>query len=117
MKKFFSFLFGLCLVVMLLPVLAFGKPFLTCDPQPYADSYNVFLDGTLIATPASVLDVESGHYYLWLDLTTLGLADGSYVATATALNEWEEESGLSNSCPFTKATPANPLGLRVSSEP
>lgn len=115
-KRSFWFLLGFCLVAMLLPALASGlSPMLTCDPQSDVVQYNIFVDGTKVATSEAVVDTESGLYYLWFNLRTLGLADGSYVATATAENLWEE-SGLSNPCPFDKATPANPLGLRVSGE-
>ena len=106
------------LMALLLPVLAFGlgPPMLTCDPQPNVVQYNIFIDGNKIATSEAIVDVESGLYYLWFDLKSLGLEDGTYTATATAENEWEE-SGLSNPCPFEKATPGNPQNLRlVSSE-
>jgi len=115
MKKIFTSLIGMCLVALLLPALAFSGPFLTCDSQPDVDTYNIFLGGNKVATSDAVLDTESGLYYLYFDLATLGLADGDYIATATALNEWGE-SGLSNPCPFIKVVPANPIGLRVSSE-
>lgn len=113
--KTIAFITGICLMMLLLPVLAFSGPFLTCDPQPHADSYNIFLGGNQIATSEAVLDTENGLYYLYFDLASLGLTDGDYIATATAQNEWGV-SGLSNECPFTKVVPANPLGLRVSSE-
>ena len=105
----------LTISIVLMPCLAFGGPFLTCDSQADVDTYNIFLGGTKVATSDAVLDTESGFYYIWFDLATLGLADGDYIATATAKNEWGE-SGLSNPCPFTKIVPGNPLGLRVSSE-
>jgi len=54
-----------------------------------------------------------GLYVIWHDLGPL--AEGSYVAEATAVNEWGE-SGKSAPLNFTKAIPASPLNLRVSSE-
>ena len=111
MKKLF-----LILILVLFPVFCFAAPVnITCDPQMNVNQYNIFIDGNLVATSVAIVDVESGLYYLLFDLKTLNLADGDYIATATAENEWEE-SGLSNPCPFTKVTPANPLNLRVSSE-
>ncbi len=110
------------LLLALLFILAFSVStvfaapvFLTCDLQANVDEYNIFLDGVQIATSVAILDVESGLYYLLFDLKTLGLADGDYIATATAVNEWEE-SGISNPYPFTKVVPSSPLNLRVSSE-
>lgn len=105
----------LTILIVLMPCLAFGAPFLTCDQQANVNEYNIFLGASKVATSLAVLDTESGLYYLYFDLATLALADGDYIATATALSMWGE-SGLSNPCPFTKIVPANPLGLRVSSE-
>lgn len=110
MRKLF-----LILIILLFPMFCFAGPPLTCDPQANADRYNIFINGQKVATSDALLDVESGLYYLWFDMATLGLEDGDYVATATAENEWGE-SGLSNPCPFTKVVPGNPLNLRVSSE-
>jgi len=93
----------------------YAAPFLTCDPQADADEYNIFIDSSQVATSTAVLDVESGLYFLYFDMATLGLADGDYIATATAKNEWGE-SDLSNECPFTKVIPGSPPNLRVSSE-
>ena len=106
----------LVLVFLLIPVFCFAAPFLTCDPQPKVDEYNIFINGNKVTTSEALLDIESGLYYLYLDMATLNLVDGSYIATATAENEgWE--SALSNECPFTKAVPAPPQNLRrVSSE-
>lgn len=111
MKKLF-----LIVMLVLFPVFCFAVPVnITCDPQPNVDKYNIFINGNKVATSEAVLDVESGLYYLLFDLKTLNLADGDYVATATAQNEWGE-SELSNECPFTKVIPANPLNVRVSGE-
>ncbi|GAH88320.1 unnamed protein product, partial [marine sediment metagenome] len=84
----FSLIFGISTV--------FAAPVnITCDPQANVDEYNLFINGDQVATSTAILDVESGLYYLLFDLKTLNLADGDYVATATAKNEWEE-SGISN---------------------
>jgi len=110
------------LLFILIFVLVFGvstvfasQVYLTCDPQGDVDTYNIFLGGVKVAESLAIVDVESGLYYLMFDLVPLNLPDGDYIATATAENEWGE-SDLSNECPFTKAIPANPLNLRVSSE-
>lgn len=115
--KTIAFIIGFALMALLLPLLAFGlgPPMLTCDPQAHVVQYNILIDGNKVAISEAIIDVETGLYYLWFDLKSLGLVDGSYTATATAQNEWGE-SGLSNPCPFTKVVPDNPLGLRVSSE-
>ena len=105
----------LILMLVLFPVFCFAGPPLTCDPQAHADRYNIFIDAQKVATSDAVLDVESGLYYLWFDMSTLGLADGDYIVTATAENEWGE-SDLSNEYPFTKVIPDSPPNLRVSSE-
>jgi len=116
MKKL-AFLTGICLMALLLPVLAFGlTPYATCDPQPNVVQYNLFIDGAQVATSEAVVDIETGLFYLWFDMKTLGLADGNYTLTATAESAWGE-SGLSNPCPFDVAIPANPPNLRVSLEP
>ncbi len=112
-KLFFTLVFGLMFGVSTV----FAAPvYLTCDPQANVDTYNLFLGSVQVATSVAIVDVESGLYYLLFDLKTLNLADGDYVATATAVNEWEE-SGISNPCPFTKVVPSSPQNLRrVSSE-
>ena len=109
MKKFI-----IAFLIVLMPCLVSAKPFLICDPQANVVTYNVFLDDSQIATSDAVLDVDSGLYYLYFNLATLALADGDYIATATAENMWGE-SGLSNPYPFTKVVPSNPPNLRVSS--
>jgi hypothetical protein len=106
----------LCLTLILLlifPVFCLAAPVnITCDPQANVEEYNLFINGIKVATSTAIVDVESGLYYLLFDLKTLGLVDGDHIATATAVNKWEE-SGLSNPCPFTKAIPANPKNLRL----
>ena len=111
-KLFFALIFALVFGVSAV----FAAPVnITCDPQANAEWYNIYIDGNLVTTSTAIVDVESGLYYLLFDLKTLNLADGDYIATATAENKWGV-SGISNPCPFTKATPANPLNLRVSSD-
>ena len=106
----------LIIALLLFPVFCFAAPVnITCDPQADVDEYNLFINGNQVATSTAIVDVESGLYYLLFDLKTLNLADGDYIATATAKNEWGE-SDLSNECPFTKVVPNNPLNLRVSLE-
>jgi len=105
----------LTLIILLFPVMCFATPvFLTCDPQANVDEYNIFLgpDHIQVATSVAIVDTESGLYYLMFDLKTLDLADGDYIATATAVNKWGE-SGLSNPCPFTKVVPSSPQNLRI----
>jgi hypothetical protein len=92
---------------------AFAAPVnITCDPQVGVDEYNIFINGNQVATSTAIVDVESGLYYLLFDLKTLNLADGAYIATATAVNKWGE-SALSNECPFTKVIPNSPQNLRI----
>ena len=111
-RLFFALIFALVFGVSA----AFAAPVnITCDPQTDVEWYNIYIDSNLVATSTAIVDVESGLYYLLFDLKTLNLADGSYIATATAENKWEV-SGISNPCPFTKVAPAAPTGLRVSSD-
>lgn len=106
----------LILILVLFPVFCFAVPVnITCDPQLNADEYNIFIGGNKVATSTAIVDIETGLYYLLFDLKTLNLADGAYIATATAVNKWGE-SDLSNECPFTKVIPNSPQNLRVSSE-
>ena len=104
------------LTLILFPMFCYAAPvYLTCDPQTNVDTYNIFLGGVKVAESPAIVDIETGLYYLMFDLVPLGLADGDYIATATAENEWGE-SDLSNEAPFTKVVPNPPPNLRASSE-
>jgi len=110
MKKL---LFALVLILAFGVSTVFAEPVnITCDPQAGVDEYNLFIGGNKVATSTAILDIESGLYYLLFDLKTLNLADGDYIATATAENEWGP-SGISNPCPFTKVIPAPPQNLHI----
>ena len=110
MKKLFI---ALVFVLIFGVSTVFAAPvILTCDPQANVDNYNIYLDGVKVTTSPAIVDIETGLYYLLFDLKTLNLADGAYIATATAVNQWGE-SALSNECPFTKVIPASPQNLHI----
>ena len=98
----------LLFLLLLLPSLAFGSPFLVCDPNPGAEKIILEINGVEI--PEFAAEADGSLRY---DLE--GLADGDFIIKAKAGDEW----GWSDwSLPFsdTKALPVAPGGLRVSSE-
>lgn len=103
----------LTILMVLIPTFALAGPFLTCDPQPNVTEYRVYLNAVDMGTSAAKLDTESGDYVLWYDLSSI--AEGSFSAEATAINEWGE-SAKSAPFGFTKALPGSPINVRVSSE-
>jgi len=110
--KTIAFLTGVCLMALLLPVLAFGNPFLVCDPQTDVTFYRVAIDGQEpIESPAQ--DLGDGTVRLYYDLDSIAV--GSHIVQVAAHNEWGC-SNYSDPFDFTKAIPETPLNLRVSSE-
>jgi hypothetical protein len=113
LMKTIAFIIGFCFMALLLPVLAFGSPFLTCDPHPSCQQFRIYLDGTDMGITDGKVDIESGLYVIWYDLG--GISEGNHVAEAKAINIWGE-SAKSAPFDFTKEIPTSPLNLRVSSQ-
>ena len=117
MKRFIAFFVGFCLVALLLPVLAFGNPFLVSDPQSVVDSYGVILDGqSEVLVSAEVLGLGVGR--LCYDLQ--GIEPGSHEIEVKACNvrgcsvyvffafTWDPENP-----PPPENPPGSPTDLRV----
>ena len=84
MKKI-AFLMSFCFMVLLLPVVAFGNPFLVSDPQSVVDSYGVILDGQPeVLVPAQVLGLGVGRLCYSAILFSISIIWG-ILAGATAL--------------------------------
>jgi len=109
MRPLFYAFVGFCLMALLLPALAFGNPFLVCDPQAGVTEYVVETNGAESA--AFTAEPDGSMKY---DLA--GLPQGSYTVRAKAGNIWGW-SGYSDPFDFNKAVPGTPTGLRVSSGP
>lgn len=96
-------------MALLLPVLAFGGPFLVCDPNPGAQKIILEING--LEMPEFPAEIDGSLKY---DLA--GLAEGAFTVRAKAgfgVWGWSEYSVPFN---FTKPSIQAPLGLRVSSE-
>jgi len=115
--KAIAFLTGICLMALLLPVLAFGNPFLVCDPQSIVDSYGVILDGQPeVLVSAEELGLGVGR--LCYDLE--GIISGPHEVEVKACNvvgcsvysffafTWDPENP-----PDPEKAPDNPMNLRV----
>jgi len=109
MRSLFYSVLGLLALALLFPALAFGNPFLVCDPQAGAEQYVLEINGTDGAIFTAQPDGSMKY-----DLA--GLADGTYTVRAKAGNIWGW-SEYSLPFEFTKAVPGAPSGLRVSSGP
>lgn len=96
------------LITLLVPALAFGNPFLVCDPQETVTMYDMETNGTVTEDFTAETDGSAK-----IDLS--GLADGDYTVRLRAKNEWGV-SEWSSPLSFTKAVPEAPSRLRVSSE-
>jgi hypothetical protein len=105
MKKL---LFLTIIMALLVPAVAFGDPFLVCDPQETVTMYDMETNGTITEDFTAEPDGSAK-----IDLA--GLADGEYTVRLRAKNEWGV-SDWSDPLAFTKAVPVAPGGLRVSSE-
>jgi hypothetical protein len=97
--------------------LAWGSPFLVCDPYPAGldastkpVSFVVTgLSGTPLSVPATI-NADS-TIQLHYDLSTL--AHGSYTVTASAVNVFGGVSGASDPFSFTSGVPATPTNIRI----
>lgn len=75
------------LILTTLMLLAFASfvnasPFLVCDPQAEAETYNVYQDGTLIEPDVAAEPDGSLKYDLW------EVIPGGYLFAAEACNVW-----------------------------
>lgn len=102
MKKF-----GLAiLLVCLMPVVALASPFLTCDPQAGVTSYEIELNGAVLATDVAAEADGSLRY----DLD--GIQAGALDFRARCKNAtWPDWSGWS--VPLSVTKPGVPAGLGV----
>ena len=89
-------------MILLLPALAIGAPFLVCDEPPAAEQvtgYEVFQDGVSIGTTSAPLNFD-----------LQGVVPGAYDFTATSINVWGSSSP---SNPYISPTSAaQPSNLR-----
>jgi len=106
--KTMAFITSFALMALLLPVLAFGNPFLVCDPQEGVTYYDLEINGTM--TEGIPAEADGSIKY---DLA--GITEGDYTVRARCYNLWEV-SDWSLPLDFTKAVPGKPTSLRVSSE-
>ena len=106
--KTIAFIISICLMALLLPVLAFGAPFLICDPNPGAEK--IILEINSVEMPEFAAETDGSLRY---DLA--GIAEGDFTIRAKAGNiwGWSEYSVPFN---FTKSLPQAPMGLRVSGQ-
>ena len=107
--KTIAFITGFALMALLLPVLAFGAPWLVCDPNPGA--IGVILEVNGIEFPEFPTETDGS---LRQDLA--GYDFGDYTVRAKAnfgVWGWSEYSAPFD---FLKPEIRNPLNLRVSSE-
>ncbi len=102
------------LVFLMIPVLAWGSPFLVCDPYPATDGVDSFgvtiNDADPIDSPAEMM--LDGTTYLHFD--TASLPPGLYSFQVTA----RRSADLAESAPvpfgWTKGEPlSNPTGIRL----
>ena len=106
MKRFIGFFIAFVFIALLLPVLAFGAPFLVCDPNPGAEK--IILEINSIDMPEFPAEADGSLKY---DLA--GLAEGDFTIRAKAefgVWGWSEYSVPFS---FTKPSIQAPMGLRV----
>jgi hypothetical protein len=94
--------------------IAFANPFLVCDPQTGVDNYKVEISGPMNVT-VDVLPDTTGTFGFKLDISPLGLVNGSYTVRVSASNMWGTSS-WSTAYPFDKDLPGEPQGIRLYSE-
>jgi len=78
----------------LVPAIAYGAPFLVCDPQENVEEYVVVLDGVETIVPYTTAIFDGEEAAVLLDLESV--ADGQHQVTVKARNVW----GESNTVPF-----------------
>ncbi len=101
----------LALITMLVPSIAFGSPFLTCDPYPpedKVDQFVVMLDGVETISAAVVL--EDGSTVLQFDLA--GIKNGAHNVQVKAKNMWGE-SVYSVPFDFLSGPPTPPSSINI----
>ena len=107
--KTIAFITGFALMALLLPVLAFGAPFLVCDPNPGATGIILEVNG--VEMPEFTAEADGS---LKQDLA--GYEVGDFTVRAKANFDswgWSEYSVPFN---FTKPALQSPLNLRASSQ-
>ena len=70
------------LIILLSPVTVLASPFLVCDPQAGVETYEVYMDGVLLASDIAAQPDGSLRYDL-VDVTP-----GQYNFTARACDVW-----------------------------
>ena len=96
---------SLILVVLLLPALAYGAPFLTCDDPPVEQKVTHYT-----VNGAKVESLTTGKA-LWYDLAAI--PDGEFSLQVRACDVWD----CSDPVPFVsrRVVPAAPAGWRLES--
>jgi hypothetical protein len=99
--------FILTMLILIFTVLsAQASPFLVCDPQEGVETYNIWQDGTVLAT--NVPSQPDGSLRFDLD----GIVPGTYTFTVDACTESWGCSEVSN--PYLSPAPARqPTGLSL----
>ena len=105
--KTIAFITGICLMALLLPVLAFGNPFLVCDPQAGVVFYDLETNSTVTEGIPAEPDGS-----IKFDLATMPVGQYTFKVRAIGQGGWPSDWSL----PLDATKPANPLNLRVSSE-
>ena len=89
--------------MILIPALAIGAPFLTCDvptEDQQVTSYEIFQDGVSLGTTPAPMNFD-----------LQGVVPGAYDFTATAINVWGQSSP---SNPYiSPASAAPPLNIKA----
>jgi hypothetical protein len=101
----------LALLIMLIPSVVFGSPFLVCDPIQQSFEVTEFIleiDGQVISVPPEVL--PDGTFRIFYDLA--GITNGNHTIRAKAKNIWGESS-WSAPFDFTSGMPTIPGGYRI----
>jgi hypothetical protein len=95
-----------CLVLLSFAV-AFGNPFLVCDPQTDVDEYVVTIDGVTTTEPYQEVVFSDGTYAVIKDLD--GIPDGTHNVSVKAKNMWGES--VSVPFVFSSVKPSSPSGI------
>lgn len=90
-------------MILLIPAMAMGAPFLTCDNPPPEDQVTHYMVGT------ERVDSLTVGKAIWYDLASI--PDGEFSLQVRACNVW----GCSPVAPFVsrRAVPSTPAGWRI----
>ena len=96
------------MALILIPMTAWAKPFLTCNVYPYTEGvYELVLnDGQVI--PVQPLIVTGGSLFYY---DTQLIPVGKYIAKVRWRSLWDDVSGWSNECPFTRPDLSGPENI------